>query len=570
MRITDIEIHNFRGIRESFISFPLDSRIICLIGAGDSTKSTLLKAIEWAVWPTWNLIVTDTDFYQGNIENTIIIRCTITEFPEKLLAEDKFGMYLRCPGAKLDKATNDEPKDYLPTCLTIQLTIDASLEPKWEIVCNRLEPRSISHIERKHFSVGTIGSNVSKDLVWGKYSVLQKYADSKGVLHEAFTIAVREVAKNADLSALDSVSGTLFDIGKKYGIDLDNEIKSRLLIQSGAFSSTVGLFDGDAPLNQFGVGSQRLLSMGLNIGAAPGEAILLIDEVENGLEPYRLRNLINEFRSERSTAGQILMTTHSPVVVAECSINEILVVHSVNGKTDGLFCKGDSPEVNKAIQAQIRRNPESFLSRRLIVCEGSTEIGFIRALDEFLASTRNYRMAFKGVSTADGHGESTCQCADILHNCGYNVCILMDSDKDNEDERKQKMREKGILVFDWDKPNAFEEQCFIEIPLSAVQEAIQIAVDEFGYARVTGKLSAEGIPFTEDNGRIIISILTETQRRILGKAAKDKDWYKRIGLSERFGRIVLSKLDELASESTLKKTVTGLTEWVLKNEEAGA
>ena len=42
MRITNLEIHNFRGIRESYISFPIDTRIICLIGAGDSTKSTLL------------------------------------------------------------------------------------------------------------------------------------------------------------------------------------------------------------------------------------------------------------------------------------------------------------------------------------------------------------------------------------------------------------------------------------------------------------------------------------------------------------------------------------------------
>ena len=569
MRITNLEIQNFRGIRESNISFPLDSRIICLIGAGDSTKSTLLKAIEWVFWPTWNLIAADTDFYQGNTENTIIIRSTIAEFPEKLLAEDKFGMYLRCPGVKLDKVTNDEPKDHLPVCLTIQLTIDASLEPKWEIVSNRQEPRSISHADRKHFSVGMIGSNVSKDLVWGKYSVLQKFADSKGVLHEAYTVAVREAAKNANLSALDSVSGTLSEIGKKYGIELGDDIKNRLLIQGGSFSSTVGLFDGDAPLNQFGVGSQRLLSMGLNIGAAPGEAVLLIDEVENGLEPYRLRNLINEFRSERSAAGQILMTTHSPVAVAECSIDEILIVHSVDGKTDGLFCKGDNPEANNAIQAQIRHNAESFLSRRLIVCEGSTEIGFIRAFDEYLASTRNYRMAFKGVSTADGRGESTCKCADILHNCGYNVCILMDSDKDSEDDKKQQMREKGIPVFDWDKPNAFEEQCFLEIPLSAIQEAIQIAVDEFGCAQVSGKLSAEGIPFTEDNGSITVSILSEEQRKALGKAAKKKSWYKRIGLGERFSRIVLSNLDVLAPESTLRKTVTSLANWVLKNEEAG-
>ena len=276
---------------------------------------------------------------------------------------------------------------------------------------------------------------------------------------------VREVAKNADLSALDSVSETLTEVGKKYGIDFNSEIKSRLLIQGGSISSNVGLFDGDAPLSQFGMGSQRLLSMGLNISAAPGEAVLLIDEIENGLEPYRLRNLINEFRLEHGVSGQIIMTTHSPIVVAECTIDELMVVHSVSGVTNAFSLKGDDLEANKSIQAEIRRNAEAFLSRRIIICEGKTEIGFIRAVDRYIASTKNYRMAYKGVGTADGNGSSIFKCADILSSCGYDICILMDSDKDSEDTEKQRMRSAGIPVFDWDKPNAFEEQCFIELPM---------------------------------------------------------------------------------------------------------
>jgi predicted ATP-dependent endonuclease of OLD family len=43
MKITNLEIQNFRGIKESNISFPCDTRLICLIGGGDSTKSTLLR-----------------------------------------------------------------------------------------------------------------------------------------------------------------------------------------------------------------------------------------------------------------------------------------------------------------------------------------------------------------------------------------------------------------------------------------------------------------------------------------------------------------------------------------------
>lgn len=570
MRITDLEIQNFRGIRESHVSFPIDSRIICLIGAGDSTKTTLLKAIEWVFYPAWNLAANDSDFYLGDTSNPIIIRVTFTEFPDKFMAEDKFGLYLRKPWITPEDGPNDEPVDGLPACLTIQLTIDAALEPKWEIICNRLEPRTISHVDRRQLFVGAIGNNTSKDMTWGRYSVLQKYADSRGVLHDAYTSAVREASKNADLSALDDISATLTDVGRKYGVGFTAEIKSRLQIQGNSFATTVGLFEGDAPLSQFGTGSQRLLSMGLNIGAAPGEALLLIDEIENGLEPYRLRNLINEFRSERSAAGQILMTTHSPVVVAECSLDEIMVVHSVDGITNALFLKSDDPEANKVIQAQIRHNSESFLSRRLIVCEGSTEAGFIRAFDGFLAATNNFRMAYKGVSTADGHGETTFQCANILRSCGYDICILMDSDKDSEDSEKQRMRNDGVSVFDWDKPNALEEQCFLELPLPAIQEAICIAVDEYGCTLVSGKLSADGIPFVEDNGIITIAALTEDQRKSLGKAAKKKGWYKRIGLGEQFGQIVLNNLDVLAPESTIKKVIDGLTEWVLKDDKTGA
>ena len=573
MRITNLDVYNFRGIQESNISFPAETRIVCLIGAGDSTKSTLLKAVEWAFWPTWSLVVTDSDFYHGNIASPIVIRCTFTEFPDKLLAEDRFGMYLRKPGITLDGSSDDEPKDDLPICLTIQLTIDATLDPKWEIVCNRQEPRTITHNDRKLLFVGMIGGSASRDMLWGKYSVLQKYADAKGVLHDAYTSAVRDVAKNADLRALDSVSKTLSDVGKKYGVGFESEIKSRLIVQGNTFSSTVGLFDGDAPLSQFGTGSQRLLSMGLNIGAAPGEALLLIDEVENGLEPYRLRNLINEFRAEHSAAGQIIMTTHSPITVAECSLEELMIVHCSDGKTDALVINSDDKDANTAIQRQIRGNSEAFLSKRLIVCEGKTEIGFIRALDSFIAKTKKIRMAYKGVGTADGGGSSIFSCAAALRKCGYDICILMDSDKDSEDVKKQQMRMEGISVFDWDKPNALEEQFFTELPLSGIQEALQIAVDEKGVDSIKSSLSAGGIPFVLQDGTIVLPCLTEDQKKTLGTIAKDGEresgWFKRIGLGQQLGKVVFEHWDELDDKAAIKREVDLLIKWVMTDDSAG-
>ena len=84
MRITNLEIANFKGIKNAFITFPKDSRVVCLIGAGDSTKSTILQAIEWILWPSWNLPASDSDFFECDTTAPIVLRGTFTELPIKL------------------------------------------------------------------------------------------------------------------------------------------------------------------------------------------------------------------------------------------------------------------------------------------------------------------------------------------------------------------------------------------------------------------------------------------------------------------------------------------------------
>lgn len=568
MFITNLEIEHFRGIKASNISFPSDSRIICMIGAGDSTKSTMLKAIEWIFWPSWNLVACDTDFYGCDTSSPIILRGTFTEIPSKLISEDKFGLYLRRPGICLKEGVDDEPEADKAVCLTIQLTIDETLEPKWEIVCNRKEARLISHADRKLLTVGNIGGNCAKDMVWGKFSVLQKYADAKGILHDAHTEALRKVASQADLHALDDVSETVVTIGKQYGVGFESQIKNRMIIQNGSFSSTVGLFDGNTPLNQKGTGSQRLLSMGLNIQTSSGNALLLIDEVESGLEPYRLRSLLNEFRITHATAGQVIMTTHSPIAVAECTIGELLVVQSKNGKTEVFQLKSHDPDTNATIQAQIRKNAEAFLCKRLIVCEGKTEIGFVRALDTYLAKTKNYRMAFKGVGTADGGGDTIFTCVDVLRSCGYEVCLLMDTDLPKDDEKKAALRQAGTAVFDWDKPNAIEEQIFFDVPTNVATQILNIAVCEHGVDSVKARLSTGNIPFEVEDDEIRLSAMKPEDQKKIGEIAKRKkvEWYKRIDLGEILGNVVFDNWEHISAETKLKSVVEEVLKWVIGND----
>ena len=290
MKILSLEIRNFRGIREATISYPAKSKIGIMIGAGDSTKTTIINAIQWNLWPTWNLQVIDTDFYNRNIDEKIIITGTYCDLPKELLSEEKFGLYLRNPDIPYDGISDDEPKDGQRPCVSVQLSIDKTLEPKWEIVCNRKDPLTLNTADRKKFPFNVVGDDAKTDLQWGKYSVLQKYADSRGVLHDAYINAMREVANHADLTALDTVVDIVKNTGKEYGVGFNSEITNKLIYQNGSFSTSVGLFDGNIPLNMRGLGSRRLLSMGLNINASEGDSLLMIDEIENGLEPYRIKS----------------------------------------------------------------------------------------------------------------------------------------------------------------------------------------------------------------------------------------------------------------------------------------
>ena len=53
-------------------------------------------------------------------------------------------------------------------------------------------------------------------------------------------------------------------------------------MQNGSLSTTVGVFDGDVPFVQRGLGSKRLLSMGMHINISDGASVLLVDEIETG------------------------------------------------------------------------------------------------------------------------------------------------------------------------------------------------------------------------------------------------------------------------------------------------
>lgn len=573
MKLTSIAIKNFRGIEKGTFFFPLNQRLVCIIGPGDSCKSTLLKAIEWSLWPTWSLTVTDLDFYNGNTNNPIVIETTISEVPEELLSEDKFGLYLRDFGAMLLGSENDEPVDGRTPAITIRLTVDDSLEPSWSVITNRTDPRSISQKDRRLLSFGVVGYDYEKDFLWGRGSVLQKYSDSsKGALHTAYTQAMRSAVENTNLTELDRITTDISDVGSQYGVSFMGKLHNKLIMQNGSYSTAVGVFDRDVPFSQRGLGSKRLLSMGLNIHASSNGSLILVDELETGLEPYRISTLINQLRAEFSDKGQIIFTTHSRSVVCECTTDELFVISENSGKVSLTSLSMD--DIKEDVQAIIRSEPDSFLCKRLIVCEGKTEIGILRALDNAIYEKTGIRFAHYGVGTAlGGGGGKTFKLAKLLKNCGYDVSILMDADIESEDAEKKSMESLGIIVFSWEDGNAIEEQIFADVDLDTAESLISLACESKTFDHVVTKLNAaftqENKPHYLEEGTIrLYSDCSAEERKKIGTIAKNKksEWFKRIDLGEQLGDIVFCKYDEIDDAAGFKVTIEQLKKWVRGDE----
>ena len=87
MRIYNLEISHFRGIESANIT--LVQPLICLIGAGDTTKTTILDATEYVLLPNWFIPLDDSDFTNCDTSKNISIEATVGPVPEKLKSDSK-------------------------------------------------------------------------------------------------------------------------------------------------------------------------------------------------------------------------------------------------------------------------------------------------------------------------------------------------------------------------------------------------------------------------------------------------------------------------------------------------
>lgn len=555
MRIVLVEIRNFRGIQH--LDWMPGEALNCLIGAGDSTKTTIIDAIEYALTPRGFTLADDSDFFDLDFSKPVRITITLVGLPEAFLSVDKYGKHTRGWDAKA-KGLNDEPGDGLDEALSVRLTIDESLEPRWSIFNLRIgdeaeEPPSFRYKDSRLVAPTRLGPYAERHLGWGRHSVLARLDDdSDGVNLELAKAAraARQSFRDGNKALFAKTVARAEELSKKYMVPMRDSFAAELDVQGVSISTGgISLHDKQLPLRRLGTGSARLLVSALQQEAG-GSQISLIDEVEHGLEPHRIARLLKELKAAAKVTAepqQVIMTTHSPVVLLELDATDLQRVQSEAGKTSVVAVaeKADTPDV---AQRNLRAAPEAFLARKVVVGEGRTEQGLLRGLDSCWTKTGVESMASNGAIVVDGKGQSAPAMAKHLSNLNYRTLLMLDTDEPVDANEIAAIRASGGIVLEWNEKCSLEERLFLDVPWATIHKLLALA-DKLSKPSsvkdsINARCAAQGISILQDLCPPA-TIDSPQFRRLLGIVAKKNGWFKDISKGQELAEVIAPCLNQI-------------------------
>ncbi|UDQ98884.1 AAA family ATPase [Lentisphaerota bacterium WC36G] len=284
--------------------------------------------------------------------------------------------------------------------------------------------------------------------------------------------------------------------------------------------------------------------------------IALIDEIEQGLEPDRIRLLARSLKEK--DCGQIFITTHSRDVITEINADDIKIVHN---NDDEVNCKQLVLEDNNKLQGVVRACPEAFFAKKIIVCEGATEVGICRALDKYRKTQDKGLMALKDCAYIDGHGNTFLERVREIKDAGFQTLVFCDSDEQNVNGKKDELNRKGVIIADCDENCAIEEQIFNDLSQPGCKALVKFVTDssitteESIKGSMKGKLKTLHLNWFEQD-------FTSEIKNALGEIAKKKSWFKNVTHGEQLGEIILTHIDIENGSSKLEKIFHTMSQFI--------
>ncbi|GFE82497.1 hypothetical protein GCM10011487_44970 [Steroidobacter agaridevorans] len=443
--IRQLSIARFRGIKQ--LVWNPAAGLNVLLGGGDVGKTTILEAIALLLSPSNSPVISESDFYERITESGFLIEAVLSVplatgigHHQKLSWPWEWNGKEAVPPALALSPEQEIPSPETPV-YRLRVRGTADLELAWEIIQPNDEIDLLSSTVRRAIGMVRLASDDKNDrdlrLVYG--SALDRLL-SDPALKARIALLISDIEFEEKLSppaktALDRLDKALQDASLPGHLQLG--LTSSQGISLGALIGLHALKREDVflPLASWGAGTRRMATLEIAAATQSKTRITVIDEVERGLEPYRLRKLIEKLQSGTT---QTFVTTHSAVAISAAHKATLWY----------LDAKGSLGELEQAkIKRQQERDPETFLSRLAIIAEGPTEVGFISF---FLERAISGSLFDHGIRVCDGQGTpAILDLLEALKVGGLSFGGFVDGDtgkKTRWDILKTKM---GGLLFQW-------------------------------------------------------------------------------------------------------------------------
>ena len=541
MRVRRLWIQNFRGIKELDWKLPTDQRLVALVGPGDSGKSTILDAVHFLLGDRWNVPFADTDFFGGDVEKPISIRALVMDIPAALKKETALGLWMS--GVDQEGGIHRDPEDALEPALLVQLAVDASLEPRWSVLRTDGSEQYLTSTQRRSFSTFKVDDRTDVQLRWSRNSALGRMSAKDGGERHALAAAsraAREALADHSNSSLTELAASVQDRANKVGGGSFSDIRPGLDTSRSSTGAGLALYEGVIPLTSYGLGSRRLASLAVQQLAAGKRSVAVVDELESGLEPHRAVQLLDYLLSD-DDYSQVLVTTHSPVIVEQARIENLATVQNQAGVVT-VTSLGGSKDV---LQRLRRARPSSLLARRVVVAEGKTEHGLllecIEAWDAVRISQGLPTSAGEGVAIQDGNGGTeVAPRAEALARLGFVVAGFCDNDDRAVDAPLAAAQAAGIVAIRWSFGHNTESQGCAELEADGLQSFLELGVQRRnGEDTVLQDINAAdpANPLTSLDVVSWLAVLTLADVRArVAKAAVDREWFKDVPGGRELGK----------------------------------
>jgi putative ATP-dependent endonuclease of OLD family len=559
MYVRRLNISNYRGIRELDWHLPKGRNLICLIGPGDSGKSTIIEGLLLALGDRWNPAISDTDFYRGEIDNPIIIRVVLSGLSAAIMKDSAHGLHLS--GIDTAGVVFQDPTDELDPCLIVQMKIDATLEPVWTVErVDGIDSYQLSSNQRREFAVFKVDERTDVHLRWTKTSALGRMsaADGGAGAKNAMAVAARaarDAIRGLEDPDIDALTTRVQNKLNEVGGGSFHAIQAGLDTSISSAGGNLALYEAAVPLANYGLGSKRLSALAIQQMAAGTRSILLVDEVEHGLEPHRLVGLLRNLVRDASYS-QVFITTHSPIAVEQAATSNLAIVRNNNGMLKVEFL----PEGSSGTALRLRRSrPSSFLAKKIVVAEGKTEEGLLLSLIERWDIDRSNAglsvAAGEGVVIQDGQGGSEVPPRmKALAGLGYEVTGLLDNDDRSVDRAVDKLRASGLTVLRWAHGLNSEKQIANALGVEGLSSLLYLGKElRRNEATVLNDLASAGLP--EDYDTLDVAswlfdgaLNLEGAAEIVADAMIAAEWFKSVDGGRALGQWIFENREHFADD----------------------